>query len=318
MAYLQDVKKHVLYVLLVLLLLVGFPTGLWIAERALPAKADAARSGLQTVLSPVVRAAAWSSRHFSNALEYLVTTKQVRRLNKALKSETDRLQAENEVLREALSKYDRLDVSATLAEMNAWRSIPADVVAYGHRPRVRSIEINRGNVAGVRAGAPVLHLRSLAGVVTRVGRWTATVQLLTDPQTNVGVVIAPSRVRGVARGTADADVIEVLPENPDIVFQPGQKVVTSGMEGSLYPRGLVVGVITGTRHDRFDRVVGLVRPQARLERMDEVLVLALDRESSEGSLDLSVESTTSTQTVPLALPAQVQSEPTTATATGEE
>jgi len=318
MAYLQDVKKHVLYVLFVLLLLVGVPTGLWIAEKALPGETGAARSGLQTILSPVVRASAWSSRHFSNGLEYLVTTKQVRRHRDALQLEADRLKAENQALREALSKYDRLDTSAALAEVNAWKSIAADVVAYGHRPRVRSIEINRGEIAGVQEGAPVLHLRSLAGVVTRVGRWTATVQLLTDPQTNVGVVIAPSRVRGVARGTADADVIEVLPEDPDIVFQPGQKIVTSGMEGSLYPRGLVIGVITGTRHDRFDRVVGLARPQASLERIDEVLVLALDRELSVDIPLPSVEPTTSTQAVPLALPVQEESGPTTATAPGEE
>ena len=141
-------KKKVLISSAFLILLFGAPGALWVLERARPRQTGEVLTGVQTVLSPLRRLVAWSSGRLSDGLEYLVTTGEVRRRNTLLAEEVARLRAMNSALREALAKYERLDKVASLTEGREWEFLPADVVAYGNRPWIRSLEVNRGRGDG--------------------------------------------------------------------------------------------------------------------------------------------------------------------------
>lgn len=266
-------KRAFLVISLVLILAVGVPTGIWVWESVRPERAGAARADLQGAMSPFARSTAWVARKMSGALEYIVTAGHVRRENKALKLENGRLRIENNALREALKRYERLDAAAQLAEVRGWSVVEADVIAYGPSRWPHGIVVNRGAQDGVDAGDPVMHLSGLVGVVLQTTDRTADIQTLTDPQAAVGVVVLPSRARGVVRGRGRSDRLEIVLEDPDMPLRPGQIVATSGMKGSLYPRGLEVGVVGNLRTNRFGQTVADVEPSTVFSRIEEVLIL---------------------------------------------
>jgi rod shape-determining protein MreC len=253
--------------------LVGVPAALVAWEALRPAQAARVRSRIQTVLSPAVRVAHRGASGLSAGLEFLVTSAPVRRENALLRRKIARLELENSFLRETLSKYRRLDKGAALAQIGEWRTEEADVIAYSGRRWARSLTINRGAHSGVGPGDPVLHTQGLAGVIAAAGPWTSTVQLLNDPESAVGVIVLPSRARGVVRGTGDLDRLEIVLEDPAATLRKGQPVITSGMEGSLYPRGIPVGVVGDLKTNRFGQVIAEVEPAVPLGRIEEVLVV---------------------------------------------
>ena len=62
----------------------------------------------------------------------------------------------------------------------------------------------------------------------------------------------------------------------DADVRVGDRVVTSGLGGSggIYPKGLVIGTVTGVTHDpTMSATVATVRPSAPLSDLEEALVL---------------------------------------------
>lgn len=270
-------KKSVIVTIAILLLLVGFPLVLLSWEKAGPAsRPNAARSRVQSLTAPLVNSVKWVSGHMSKGLQFLVTAGQVQRRNEVLEQRVTDLEIENGFLREELAKYQRLDKGVALT--GDWKKQEADVLAYGGRYWARSLVINHGNEDKVAVGDPVLHVQGLAGVVSAVSPWTSTVQLLSDPQSAVGVVVLPLRARGVVRGTGDLNTLEIVLEDPTVTLRQGEKVITSGMEGSLYPRGLNVGTIGDLKLNRFGQVIAEVRPAVSFGQIEEVLVLKIGQQ----------------------------------------
>ena len=278
-------KKKVLTASVVLILLVGLPVALWIWEAARPKQAGTTMSWVQTATAPVRRFAAWGSGKLSNGLEYLVTTGDVRRRNEILTEEVARLSAQNQLLREALAKYGRLDNAVSLAEAISEEFVSADVIAYGNRRWIRSLEINRGYRDGLEVGDPVLHMKGLAGVVVRTGRWTSIVRLLNDPQIAVGGVVLPIGIQGLVQGMGSADLLKITLQDSSDSLPAGLQVVSSGMEESLYPRGLPMGVVGERRKTRTGQTVFEVQPAVVFDQIREVLVLKTRRVEEEAEKD---------------------------------
>lgn len=279
-------KRRVLTTLIILFLLCGVPLGLWFWGGARRGGADSARNDVQTVLSPVVRLAEWAARGVSNGLEYLVATGQIRRENEVLNEQVTGFRAENDALRDALRKFERLGSASALEQVDEWVTISADVVAYGGHNWARGLTINQGSRDGVAEGDPVLHLNGLAGVVIQTAPWTSSVQLLSDKRSVVAVTVelrggaapgeAAPRAQGTVRGTGRVDLLEVIVQDPRVPVAPGDRVFTSGVQGSLYPRGLAVGTIAGVgKEDGLGQTMADVKPLAVPGEIEEVLVLRI-------------------------------------------
>jgi rod shape-determining protein MreC len=275
-------KKRILTLSFLLILAAGIPGALWIAEQThrVPAVVDRtanATSNAQAALSPVVRFFSWGADSLSGMLEYFVQSGTIRKENSALSREVAKLQADNQMLREAISKYKRLEVSAEIAELNNWKAIPADVIAWNSRSWSHSLVINRGTNTKVEVGDPVLYMNGLAGVVYRTTPWTATVQLLTDSRTAIGVCVGDGNEAGMLMGSGSNDHLEITLKNPSAKLRSGDKVVSSGMTNSLYPRGLPIGVVAELTANPFGDSVGMVRPYVSFGQMQEVVVLKTGR-----------------------------------------
>lgn len=126
-----------------------------------------------------------------------------------------------------------------------WTGVPARVVAADIAGDRAAVTIDAGSGQGLAVGNAVLVTGGVVGQVSQVSTGAATVLLVTDPASVLGVRVLSSKEMGVATGRGtDADVqVDLL--SPAAAVAAGDSVVTlgSGTEAGL-PPGLPLGRIT--------------------------------------------------------------------------
>lgn len=228
------------------------------------------------VVYPLQRLAGAPGELLRRGAEFFVTHASLREENDRLKRQhfTDAaalqqlhtLQQENRQLRELLGARSRIGATSTAAQ-----------VLYAARdPFSRKIIIDKGSQDGVKPGQAVIDDRGVIGQVTRNYPWVSEVTLVTDKGLAVPVMNLRSGLRGVVFGVGRDGVLELrfMPLNADV--QSGDRLVTSGIDGT-YPPGLPVAEITNVERNTeymFARVTG--KPVAGAAANIHVLVLAWD------------------------------------------
>ncbi len=146
----------------------------------------------------------------------------------------------------------------------------AEVVYADYSSWLRSLVLYVGAGAAHR-NQPVFSDDGLVGRVIRVSGAYAKVQLLTDRAAAVGVQLQRSRRQGVVRGSSPGElVLDFIPRQAEV--EVGETVVTAGIDG-VYPRGILVGVVTSVEpgSEVFHRIV--VRPAVDFSRLSFVYLL---------------------------------------------
>ena len=108
------------------------------------------------------------------------------------------------------------------------------------------------------------------GKVIEVYRDTAQVLLLTDKDGGVGAMLVESRIQGPVGGTGEPLLTMKYVATDDKVSL-GERVVTSGMD-KIFPRDIPVGTVQEVKPGNPFKQIWL-RPAAKLERLEEVIVL---------------------------------------------
>ena len=159
---------------------------------------------------------------------------------------------------------------------------PARVIAIPPDPHAGAVLINRGRAHGVEPGMIVASGFSLVGRVTDVGPRTATVRLVTAPDTLLQVRIIPPQAGPAERDlpalvrvneSRDRFVAEV-PENAPI--QPEDLVTLHDEDWPVEAQGFVVGVIESVEPDPADpeiRSVAVIQPVREPGRVMRVTVV---------------------------------------------
>ena len=99
----------------------------------------------------------------------------------------------------------------------------------------------------------------------------ADVQLLTDPNFRVDVLVQRNRLRGVLAGAGDRSCILSLDRKSDIRI--GDIIVTSGFIDS-FPKGLPVGKVSRISYeaDKISQKI-VIQPWVNYESLEELIVL---------------------------------------------
>jgi rod shape-determining protein MreC len=119
----------------------------------------------------------------------------------------------------------------------------------------------------------VVTTEGLVGRVVETTALAARVQLITDPESAVGVLIQRSRVIGVAAGSQGGSVqIKYLPIMADVAV--GDRIITSGM-GGVFPKGIPLGRVLRSNRPTNGALFQetWVQPLADFSRLEEVMVL---------------------------------------------
>jgi rod shape-determining protein MreC len=122
---------------------------------------------------------------------------------------------------------------------------------------------------------PVVTRAGLVGRLERVSRTRSVVQLATNPDFVVGVRLASSQDLGVGRGGGDSDrfIVDRGIELEDPV-KPGEAVLTSGLDNSVMPPDVPIGVVDEVVPDENTREQLLqVRYAVDFSQLDVVQVL---------------------------------------------
>jgi len=158
-------------------------------------------------------------------------------------------------------------------ERLAVKSQPAEIVFSGRDPYSRKVMVDKGSQNGVRPGAPVLDDAGVIGQVTRVHALAAEVTLLTDKDQAIPVQVVRNGLRAVAFGAGGSGMLELRFMAANAEIQNGDRLVTSGIDGT-YPPGIPVATVARVERDAayaFARIV--CQPAAGVERGRYVLLL---------------------------------------------
>lgn len=193
-----------------------------------------------------------------------------------LYAENRALHEENERLRAWASTARRLAVeNAAYRNLLHVRNEPrahfvtTRIVAESGGPFARSVVVDSGAAAGVKAGQIGLSGSGVVGRVLAAGEHSARILLLTDLNSRVPVALEGVGARGVLEG--DNSSLPRLSYLPGMVrVHPGDRVVTSGI-GGMFPPGLPIGAVEAVTNG-----VVRVRPWVRFETLDFVKIVDYD------------------------------------------
>ena len=166
----------------------------------------------------------------------------------------------------------------------AERWLPADIVDIQLSRLRQRILIDRGTVNGVVRNQAVLDDYGIVGQTMQVGPWSATVLLITDPDSDLPVQIERTGLRTIAVGTGDPDTIALpyLPANADV--RVGDVLVTSGL-GGVFPAGYPVARVSRIQRGAVQPMSQvLATPFAHLQTDREVMLLWFRHDSPAAPL----------------------------------
>jgi len=171
----------------------------------------------------------------------------VRQQNQKLQEEIDQLRAQQASQDDVDQSLRQLSALFSLPFIQNLQTVPAEVIDYGSSNFAATIDIDVGRNQGVRLGMPVVGAGGTAGVGGLVGqvvqdnKSTATVRLITDGQSSVGVSYgSQSGPLSVIDGQGSGKPLsaELIPA--DTPLSKGEQFFTSGFSGATFPAGIPV------------------------------------------------------------------------------
>jgi rod shape-determining protein MreC len=174
----------------------------------------------------------------------------------------DSVQRENEALRQRVDDLEGQITSGDVAKQSLQQLLEqVDIPFVGDIPTVgarvvsgavanfdKTIEIDKGENAGIRKGMAVVTGRGLIGRIVQTSGDRSVVELLSSGDVVAAFSIVGTNVLGEARGLADGTRLRATTDVGRLVL-PGQILVTSGLRGSTFPQGLPIGTVTDVRSD---------------------------------------------------------------------
>ncbi len=196
----------------------------------------------------------------------------VRRENKDLKSELDRLRLEEDSLAEDARQGQRLQTLLAFKEKYVYATVAAQVIGTSGTEQSHVLLIDKGSQDGLKPDMPVITPDGIVGKTRDVVRHTSQVLEISDQTSGAGVMLEKTRIRGVLRGDSWGQP-EIVDLSPDERIQRGEAVLTSGGD-AIYPRGLAVGAVERVIPQPEGTLVNvLIKPAANLARLEEVLII---------------------------------------------
>ncbi len=280
MDFFYRLRNPLALALLLLLQTVGL--AIQVRQQADAQKGDAsgthaARSWVVGAVSPMERALHNTGLGVRRVWGNYLDLRGARRENAELRGQLARLRMEQTSIAEDALEGQRLEALLKFQERYPGSTVAAQVIGTSGSEMSRVLYLDKGSADGLQPDMAVITPDGIVGKVREVypgtSPHTAQVLLINDQTSGAGVVLEKTRVRAVLRGTTEGE-LQIGNLTEDDRLKPGDRVVTSGGDG-IFPRGLPVGTIAsiGPDPNNVPYSVGRVRPSARLNRLEEVLVV---------------------------------------------
>lgn len=233
------------------------------------------RNGVRDALSPVQRGIS-AALHpvgdvFAGAFHYGAVQSENRRLEQQL----GKLQAAQAEGAFASRQAGAVLALAHLPFVANITSTPAEVISAPTSNFQYLLEIDRGTGAGVGPRMPVVSGRGLIGTVAVSSASTATVRLVTDKSSSIGVTFGTAARAGnaIADGQGFAEPLSIQEISGPLPVL-GETVFTSGTDGGAYPAGIPIARVTSVKTSAGGLTTTVnARPLVNLDTIQYVSVL---------------------------------------------
>jgi rod shape-determining protein MreC len=234
---------------------------------------EGVRQVVVVALYPFQRAVLLPGEAFAYVADYFVSKRQLADENSHL-HETLVTQAPA-VKTAALLEVENARLKALLETTRRYSgaAVTVEVLYTGRDPFTQKLFVNKGVDAGVKAGDAVIDELGVVGQVTRAYPMMAEVTLVTERDHAVPVKIERSGIRSILFGNGTGRSPELRFTAPSADIKAGDRLLTSGIDGT-YPAGLAVAEVIDIDRDTgqmFARIT--CKPLAGVDRSQFLLVL---------------------------------------------
>lgn len=219
----------VLATLLILYLTTGVSSGL--------------RSGANIIISPFSWAVNAIARPVGHTLAGTIDYSDVVAQNEKLRYELGKAEERANQGWAFARQLEQVTTELNVPFVGSIPTVAVQVISLSPTNFAATVEISKGRNSGILAGMPVVANGGLVGRVMATSSNTATVRLITDTASSVGVTFKSSKTdlivsgRGLNNGLGATSV----PLNSSV--GPGTTLSTDGLNGALYPAGLPVATV---------------------------------------------------------------------------
>jgi rod shape-determining protein MreC len=235
---------------------------------------SAVRGGAHDVVNPIAGASDAVFSPVGDWIDGVTSATALKDENALLRRRLDSARGRQASARAATEENKELKKLLDLPFVEEANSIAAPVVDGAPSNFELTVQIGKGEGDGVRVDMPVVTGAGLVGRVLEVSRDRATVLLITDPQSGVGVKIEKSGTTGVVKGRGDSDTLRADFVDPKAAVTKGEIVYTSGEQNSPFPSAIPVGSVSKVTKSRGDLQQDiLVKPLVDVSHLDYVKVL---------------------------------------------
>jgi rod shape-determining protein MreC len=212
------------------------------------------------VLKPFEVGAERVARPFRDAAGWFGGLFHAKSENKRLKEEIEQLRQQQILSESALRENAQLKTLLQYLEgptfPKDYRPVVARVIGRAPRQFEQRIVIAAGKNNGITKHDAVVTADGLVGEVTKVATSVAQVTLLTDPTSAVSALDIHTNAAGILQVGGSGQSLRLDRVTKDQVVNEGDVIVTSGFRSgelsSLYPRGIPLGVVTGSSQSDTD------------------------------------------------------------------
>jgi rod shape-determining protein MreC len=238
-----------------------------------PAAVRLVRLWAEELVAPPEKAVHYAKLGIVGLWQNYINLHHVRQENAQLQEQIDRLRLAQAALLEDARQGQRLQALLDFQRHYIYGTMPAQAIGSSGDLLSHVFYLDKGSNAGLKPDMAVITAEGIVGKVREVFPSTSQVLMINDQTSGAGVILESTRIRGILTGNA-AGRLEIVGVLSDERIKPGERVLTAGGD-LVYPRGLPVGVVEKVIRDpdRDAFIIVMVKPDAHLDRLDEVLVI---------------------------------------------
>lgn len=208
---------------------------------------DDFRSALTSFLTPFKEVVQLPGLFIENSAGYFISKKN-------LNEEIQRLTKENQLLQLGAARMEEMRqenenlrhlVSALAATTD--HVVTTEVIGRPADPFSRRIQIATGALDGVQVGMPVIGPFGVLGQVSRTVSHQSEVTLISDHKSRISVINNRTGQIFLLAGTGDSGLLTVAFAQPSADLQPGDELVTSGLD-HLYPKAVLTAIVKSSTY----------------------------------------------------------------------
>ena len=200
---------------------------------------------VQTITYPVQTSVQSVVSTIKNTWNSYINLIEVNEENKLLKQQLLNMEEKLNQHIENSVQFLRLRSQLLFAQKKAHKEIFSEIIGESADNTHQIRLINRGSNQLLQRNYIVIRKEGLVGRIQSVSPYQSSVQLIIDHRSRVPALIQRNRVRGLIYGTHDG--MEMRQINQHAKIKIGDRVISSGL-GNLYPKGILIGWVSGIQH----------------------------------------------------------------------